>query len=69
MQIQTGYNQTSLTQILSAEPTDLEWDTLQLILHDMVSLEKNLKEFIKEDSEEIGRAKFVAIQGTWPEIV
>jgi hypothetical protein len=47
----------------------LEWDTLQLILHDMVSLEKNLKEFIKEDSEEIGRAKFVAIQGTWPEIV
>jgi hypothetical protein len=65
VQIQTGYNQTSLTQILSAELTDLEWDALH-----MVSLEKNLKEFIKEDSEEEkGHAKFVAIQGTWPEIV
>lgn len=65
MQIQTGNNQTSLTQILSAEPTDLEWDALH-----MVSLEKNLIEFIKEGSEEeIGHAKFVAFQGTWPEIV
>lgn len=36
----------------------------------MVSLEKNLIEFIKEGSEEeIGHAKFVAFQGTWPEIV
>ena len=66
MQIQTGNNQTSLTQILSAEPTDLEWDALH-----MVSLEKNLIEFIKEGSEwEMGIDAFVvAIQGTWSKIV
>lgn len=66
MQIQTGNNQTSLTQILSAEPTDLEWDALHIILQNMVSLEKNLIEFIKEGSEEeMGiHANVVAIQGT-----
>lgn len=64
MQIQTGYNQTSLTQILSVELTDLEWDAILMILDEMVSLEKNLREFIKGDSEEIGHVKFVAIQAT-----
>lgn len=71
MQIQTGYNQTSLTQILSAEPAEVEWDALHTILQNMVSLEKNLIEFIKEGSaEEMGiYANAVAIQGTLSEIV
>ena len=68
---QTGYNQTSLIQILSAEPTDLEWDALHIILQNMVSLEKNLIEYIKEGSESqmVIYANVVTFQDTSSEIV
>lgn len=68
---QTGYNKTSLTQILSAEPTDLEWDALHIILKNMVSSEKNLIEFIKEGSESqmVIYANVVTFQDTSSEIV
>ena len=70
MQIKTGYNLTSLTQILSAEPTDLEWDAIPMIL-DEISLKK-LREIIKEGSKYLLLgiyAVVVAIQGTISEIV